>query len=146
MPPRPKIATVTESDVALFLAKRKGVKKRFRKDKKVRSTDSADQISEFFLSNFSASNLLSVLKIKRGRVEEPITLEWIVREMLKLLDDPLGKVSEKMMILDRLRELLLLGCLQNRDLIDEVIKKTTPGSKSEEEIPDPFLKLRKREA
>jgi hypothetical protein len=123
---KPKIATVTESDVAIFLARREPKKKK-RKDHKVRSKDSVEDISEFFLENFSAANLLNILKVKNGRKEDPITMEWIVQQMLGLLNSPDAKVSERLTILDRLRDLLLLGGLQNPDLIAEVVKKTTSG-------------------
>ena len=59
--------------------------------------------------------------------------------MLALLESPDAKVSERLMILDRFRDLILLGGLQNPQLIDEIVRKTAPGFKLEQkEDKDPF--------
>ena len=127
-----KVVTVSEVDVALFVARKvqesEGKRrKRYRSDRKVKPADPPDVISEWFLQNFSSQNLLQALQTKAGK---PITLAWIVQRMLDILDDEESKAAERMAVLDRLRDLLLLGSIQDPELSEEVQCRIAGGKPS----------------
>ena len=114
---------ITQEDVALFLARRK--RKRGKPVVKGTPRD--------FVAEFSASNLRDVLK---DREKKPITLGWVIKKMLRLLDDENAKVSDKVVILDRLKDHLLLGAIQDPELAEAVTKRVS-GENTKKRY-DPF--------
>jgi len=147
---RHDIVTITEADAALFLARKGSERKCPRSDRVPRPTDAKATVADWFLQNFSLRSLLRSLRTKKGK---PITLEWIVKRMLDLLDSEDARVAERMMILDRLKDLLLLGAVQDPELSEEVYRRilggrpSTPGEQSDPFVDGrPKLKYRRREA
>lgn len=62
-----------------------------------------------------------------------------MKKMISLLDSPDAKVAERLVILDRLRELLLLGGLQNPEFVEEIVRRTATGFELKKtEDKDPF--------
>lgn len=62
-------------------------------------------------------------------ITERVDLCWIVKRLLKLLDAPDAKVAEKVSILDRLRDLILLVALQDEDLAKEMSRRIEGSGK-----------------
>jgi len=137
----PKIATVSDRDVALWLAKNRLKRKRGNAAKVTRKSPDED-LSEAFLRNFTPERLFAAL-FDRGT---PITIEWYVKRMLGILDDPEAKSSDRITVLDKLKELLLLGAIQDSSLAS-AIQGNLSGRRSTTDISDPFvgssLRLRK---
>lgn len=134
---KPKIVAVTAQDVAAFLAKKP--RKRRNALRKVKHTEKLENITDDFVRNFSARELFAALKDKRGR---SINIRWYVEKLLEALKGA-GKASEKVLILDRFKELMLIGAIQDRDLAEH-LTKTIPelaDTKPAEQF-DPFLRGR----
>lgn len=75
---------------------------------------------------------------------KPINIEWYVKKLLGLLSEENARVGEKVQVLDRLKELLVLGAIQDPALSEYVTKRVEVGaSASVQEQHDPFLGGRK---
>jgi len=112
---------LTEKDLVLHLAGVHGLKK-----------------LSVLASSYQADNLQKALKDRKGK---QIDLIWYVNELLKLHDDPLCK--DRVSILDRLRELIFLGAIQDPIILAKIQEATMPLPKNVK-MSDPFdLKVRK---
>lgn len=125
---KPVVKKITQDDVALFLATNK---RNRRKKKKGTSLDPAGD----FVAEFTATNLLSILKDKR---KSQVDLGWIVKKLLTLLDSEEAKVSEKIQILDRLKELIVLGAIQDKELAERISTGVSAASGLSDQDRDPF--------
>ena len=124
---------LTAQDIARYLAS-KPLKKQ-RRDKKPPKPDSApEMVTEHFLRQFSAPNLIAVLQ-KKGK---PIDFAWLVREYLGIYDDDRTEANIRLQILATFERLLLLGAVQDQGLASEMTRRI--GSSS---MADPFDKVLK---
>jgi len=120
-----KMPVVTPQDVAVHVSRRN----RRRVGKKLPP-------EEEMLLSFSAEKLFSALKDKGKRID----MSWYVRKLLSLLSDEYAKVSDKVVILDKIRDLLVLGSVQDKGLIEEMTGKV---ESPKEMSGDPFSGVRK---
>lgn len=129
-----KIPALTEKDLAIWLAN--------RKRKKVVKTDPP---AVQMLHSFSAEKIFAALVDGKS----PITLSWYVKRLMALLDDGDAKVSDRLSILDRLRDLLLVGAIQDPELARALSRRVSTGVPSTGTVvkmSDPFTKLKVRRA
>ena len=126
-----KIATISDRDVALYLAKQPRKRKRGNAARVTRKSSDED-LSDEFLRNFTPERLFAALFDKKT----PITIEWYVKRMLRILDAPDTKSSDRISVLDKLKELLLLGAIQDSALASSITSRSSGGSKTN--ISDPF--------
>lgn len=130
---RPK--KVSQDDIALFLAKNHRVRGR-----PVKKSTSYEKHARRFVTEFSAASLFEALKDRKT----PITLSWIVKKLLEILRDPGTKPIDRIAVLDRLKDLLVLGAIQDPELAEQVQGVT--GKSEEKSSFDPFkggkLKIR----
>lgn len=82
--------------------------------KKVGINSEAEDIAKWFMDNFTPGKLMEILKDSR---KEPINLEWYVKKLLKLYDHKETSATVKLQILDRFRDLILLGAIQDPELV-----------------------------
>lgn len=102
----------TSFDLASFLAQHP--RKRMARTKKVGINSEAEDIAKWFMDNFTPGKLMEILKDSR---KEPINLEWYVKKLLKLYDHKETSATVKLQILDRFRDLILLGAIQDPELV-----------------------------
>lgn len=126
----PSIKPISEYDVATFLAGKK------RSQKKISKRSKAKEVAHSFVEQFHIQNLMDVLVYKKT----PITLGWIVKEWLCIYDSPKTPSATQMAILDRLKELVLIGAVQDPELLEEIKRlQTHQGSgKGKPKTADPF--------
>jgi hypothetical protein len=120
----------TDHSVAAYLAGTSLPKKHGSKKDKT-SQDKALTL----LREFTAGNLYDILVDPKGN---RIDLKWLVQRLVEITFT--GKASERLMALDRLKEFVLLGAIQEKDLADAM---TRGGKAPSENQFDPFaLKLK----
>jgi hypothetical protein len=129
----PKIATISDRDVALWLAKNRR-KRRRGNAAKVTKKASDNDLADEFLRNFTPERLFAALV--DGRT--PITIEWYVKRMLNILYAEETKSSDRITVLEKLKELLLLGAIQDSSLASAV-QSNLSGKRSAPDISDPFV-------
>ena len=122
------IRAITDADVAVFLASKK------RKKRKISRQSKPEEIARSFSEQLHIKNLYEILR--QGTT--PINLAWIVNKWLDMLDDRNTNSSVKMSILDRLRELILIGAVQDPELIESITQKTAIPSSKKKKSADPF--------
>jgi hypothetical protein len=129
--PSGKIATVTPASIALHLSE-KPMKKGHGNVKRVTSDANPEEIVQEFIRNFSSYRLLEALVDYSG---DPIDVEWIISRLLDIFDHPETKASERISILDRFQEYLVLGAIQDPKLAERIqrtgVKLSKPGAKSQ---------------
>lgn len=119
-----KSAPITEQTVATWMASRQG---------KVRKTGPSASLAH----SFSAEALKKALW-DRGSRKVAIDTGWIVRKLLDLFHSSTASAGDKIKVLERLQDLILLGAIQNTELIEWVGK----GPKTKAGISDPFSGLK----
>ncbi len=116
-----KSAPITEQTVATWMASRYG---------KVRKTGPSASLAH----GFSADALKKALWDRRSQKAVAIDTGWIVRKLLEIFQSPQSTSGDRIKVLERLQELILLGAIQNVELIEWIGK----GPKTKAGIPDPF--------
>lgn len=115
------VKALTEKDLVLTLAGLHGSKK-----------------LSGLTSSYLAVNIEKALKDGRTKID----LVWYAQELLGLYADPLCK--DKVSILDRLRELMFLGAVQDPVVIAKMLEATTPKPKAK--MSDPFAQFRDKKS
>lgn len=87
--------------------------------------------TEVFLKQFSAGSLGAILKDKTSRID----LGWYVKELLRLLRDPECPHATRLLVIDRLHEMITLGAIQDPSLLEELKRDVKAAARK---IPDPF--------
>lgn len=121
-----KVKVISDAEVALFLG---------RKPRKGRKKYGKEESAQFLLEQFTAENIVSALKDKRGK---KIDLVWIVRKLLDIYASEDTKSSDRLGVLDRLKELILLGAIQDKELVVEVNSVVKGDERGGETTDDPF--------
>lgn len=140
-----KPVAITEQDAALWLARHPRKKRDSRI--KVRSRVSSEEIlADDFLRNFSVRALHIALQ-DNGK---PLDISWYVKNLLVILRSA-ELQKDRLAVLDRIKDLILLGAIQDPALSEEMMSRLPGTSKSPvNPIEDPFvgqpLKLRRKEA
>ena len=116
-----KNAPITEQTIVTWMASRQG---------KVRKTGPSASLAH----GFSAEALKKALWDRGSRKAVAIDTGWIVRKLLDLFRSPAASTGDKIKVLERFQELILLGAIQNPELIEWMGK----GPKTKAGIPDPF--------
>lgn len=101
------------------------------KSKQVKALN-AESTAEHFARQFDVRTLFAALKDSTG---DAITMEWLVRRKLRLLNHPEAKVSDIRNILDDLEGLLMAGAIQDKQLAALVLQRTTTQPST---VRDPF--------
>ena len=120
-----KVKAVTEQQISQYLGRspRKPLQVNAAKPK------TTEQCADRFLRQFTASSIYSTLE------EEEISLRWIIQQLIDMYNSDDARISEKIMISDRLREFVLLGAIQDRSFL-----KSLDSATSTKKLSDPFLK------
>jgi len=131
----PNIKSIADTDVALHLA-RKPRPRRGSKPKRVTCASSNTVLAGEMLSNFTVESLYKALS------KHKISMEWYVNSLIDLASDEATRSSEKLIIYDKLKDLLLLGAIQDVSLAKDLEKKLTLSPKKGSEVStlakDPF--------
>jgi hypothetical protein len=107
---------ITERDVAIFLAKNPR-----SRPKKPTQRSKPKEISAALLDEFSPHSLLENLKdTRKGKKGRRIDLGWYKDHLLELFEKPDTTASVRLQVLDRLKDLLLLGAIQDEEFAKTV--------------------------
>jgi len=141
-----KPVVITEQDAALWLARHPRKKRNGRV--KVRSGVSSEEVlADDFLRNFSVRSLHTALQ-ENGK---PLDIVWYVKKLLEILRGA-DLQKDRLAVLDRIKELILLGAIQDPALSEDLMSRLPGATKSPvNPIDDPFVGkplrlLKKKEA
>lgn len=112
---------VTDNQIAVFLSRNKKKRK--------------DSPEGRFLEQFSARSLQEALKTKNKKID----LKWYVNELVGIVKDS-ELDSARLTALERLKELITLGAIQDEELINSLTSGTDEKKKR---MKDPFTKSNK---
>lgn len=120
-----KVKAVTEQQISQYLGRcpRKPLQVNAAKPK------TTEQCADRFLRQFTASSIYSTLE------EEEISLRWVIQQLVDLYNSDDAKVSEKVMILDRIREFVHLGAIQDKGFL-----RSLDNASTTKKLSDPFIK------
>lgn len=127
-----KPVLITERDVAVFLANKPRTRRKKAQSARPTAQSPHKEITDEFLRNFSAKKLLEVLVDSK---KKPIDVEWIIGKLLKLYDSA-QKTADKIKILEKFQEFMLLGAIQSPELLESMTRKLADAPK---QMKDPFM-------
>jgi hypothetical protein len=128
------VAVITARDIAAYLAK--SPRKKQHKSKKI---DSPEKAADTYVRDFSALNIHDVMRDKKG---VKINIEWIIKELVKIYATT-EKDATKVQILDRLQDFIVLGAIQDAEMIKAVRTAAGQVQSGKKKTEDPFLKIAK---
>ncbi len=115
---------IDEQTLALFLVSPDKVK-----NKKKRTA------AQEFLEGHSVREIFKALKDGRTKID----LMWCIQAYLELYYDERARISDQLTIIDKFRELILLGAIQDPALAEFVTRSIAKAEQSKQEpLSDPF--------
>lgn len=120
---------IQEQEIAIFLAGWKSCKRKVGRPRT--SSKPPVDAPRALLENFRAYEIVDALMDGKRR----INLGWYVEHLLKIFHSKTSKQTDRLMVLDRLKELMVLGALQQKDMATFV---RTKGAGAKEKLVDPF--------
>ena len=125
MAKRTRLVTITPQDVAAFRAKRG------------KPTKEQEKAVIAFMEQFDATTIKDALKDRSRRGPNPkIDLKWYVKKLLILYNDSGTTGAVKLQVLDRFLELIGLGAIQDKKLLQEM--RSPAALERQPEREDPF--------
>ncbi len=134
----PKVAVVTEQDVATFLA-RNPRKKRHKLRKVKPATATLEEMTDEFLRSFSAQALFQALRTREGK---PLDIHWYVERLLSIYKEA-DQAKDRLAVLDRIRGLTLIGAIQDPALQEHLVAKVPELRNTDDPFAGKKLKIRR---
>jgi hypothetical protein len=126
--------TIDAQTLALFLVDPTRVKSRKKRT-----------LAQEFLESHSVRSISKALRDGRTKID----LTYCVKAYVKLFHDERARISDQLAIIDRFRELIVLGAIQDPNLAEYLTRAVARLDQKEEKMSDPFLikpRLLKKEA
>jgi hypothetical protein len=120
-----KTKPITQEQLAKFLGS-------YPRDPRKDTPEINEDYAERLLYQFSAKSIYDKL------LSESVSISWIIRELVRLYNEECDRVSDKITLLDRLKEYVLLGAIQDPKFIESLDASTKDGTT----LSDPFVQFR----